>query len=174
MMAQGNAQADPDEFDRRRRRAMWSMPSGLYLLGSRAGGEANLMTINWVTQVASDPKLVGVAVETAAVTHRLVSEGGAFTVSVLFRSDRAVVRKFVRPAELDDVAGTLNGFEFITARTGAPVFAGAAAWLDCEVRHRVDLGSHTFFVGEVVDCAAPAEDDAEVLRMEDTKMNYGG
>jgi flavin reductase (DIM6/NTAB) family NADH-FMN oxidoreductase RutF len=173
-MTDGGDRTDPDEFDRRRRRAMWAMPSGLYLLGSRAGEESNLMTINWVTQVASDPKLVGVSVETAAVTHRLVSEGAAFTVCVLHRSDRAVVRKFVRPAQRDDVTGALNGFDVFAARTGAPVFAGSAAWLDCEVRHRLDLGSHTFFVGEVVDCAAPAEGDTEVLRMEDTKMNYGG
>jgi flavin reductase (DIM6/NTAB) family NADH-FMN oxidoreductase RutF len=171
-MADGGA--DPDEFDRRRRRAMWSMPSGLYLLGSRAGDESNLMTANWVTQVASDPKLIGVSVEAEAVTHRLISEGGAFTVCILYRTDRVVVRKFVRPAEGDPGTGALNGFEVFTARTGAPVFAGSAAWLDCEVRHRLDLGSHTLFVGEVVDCAAPAEGDAEVLRMEDTKMSYGG
>lgn len=173
-MADGTDGDDRDEFDRRRRRAMWSMPSGLYLLGSRAGDESNLMTINWVTQVASDPKLVGAGVETGAVTHRLVSEGGAFTVCILQRSDRAVVRKFARPAERDPATGALNGFDVFTARTGAPVFAGAAAWLDCEVRHRLDLGSHTFFVGEVVDCGAPAAGDTEVLRMEDTKMNYGG
>jgi hypothetical protein len=35
-------------------------------------------------------------------------------------------------------------------------------------------GNHTFFVGEVVDCAFLADEDTEVLRMEDTRMNYGG
>ncbi len=153
---------------------MWTMPSGLYLLGSRSGDEWNLMTINWVTQVAADPKLVGVGVEADAVTHRLVDEGGAFTVCILRRSDRAVVRKFVQPATRDAETGALNGFDVIIASTGAPVFAGSAAWLDCQVRHRLDLGTHTFFVGEVVDCAAPEAADVEVLRMEDTRMNYGG
>ncbi|MDQ6839787.1 MAG: flavin reductase family protein [Actinomycetota bacterium] len=173
-MADGTGETSIDEYDRRRRRAMWAMPSGLYLLGSCAGDESNLMTINWVTQVASEPKLVAVGVERDAVSHRLVSAGGAFTVCILRRSDRAVVRKFVRPAQADAETGALNGFEVFTARTGAPVFAGSAAWLDCEVRHRLDLGSHTLFVGEVVDCAAPPEGDTQVLRMEDTKMNYGG
>lgn len=165
--------ADPDEYDRRRRRAMWAMPSGLYLLGSHAGDESNLMTINWVTQVAAEPKLVGAAVEREALTHRLVDDGGAFSVCILARSDRSVVRKFVRPAVADQAAGQLNGFDVITARTGAPILAASAAWLDCQVRHRLGCGSHTFFVGEVVDCAAPA-DEVGVLRMEDTKMNYGG
>lgn len=152
---------------------MWAMPSGLYLLGSRAGEERNLMTMNWATQVASEPKLVAVAIERQALTHRLVADGGAFTLSLLGRDDRAVVRRFVRPAGWDPDAGTLNGFEVTTARTGAPIYRPAAGWLDCEVRDRLETGSHTLFIGEVVDCAAP-DSDVEVLRMEDTKMNYGG
>lgn len=168
------AGADPDDYDRRRRRVMWAMPSGLYLLGSRAGPDVNLMTANWVTQVATQPKLVAVGVETAALTHRLISDGGAFAVSLLHRRDRAVTRKFVRPAVYDEAGGSLNGFEVLTAHTGAPIFAGSAAWLDCEVRHRLEAGSHTIFVGEVMDCAAPDGDAVEILRMEDTKMHYGG
>lgn len=164
---------DADEYDRRRRRTLWSMPSGLYLLGSRSGDERNLMTLNWATQVASEPKLVAVSVERQARTHRLVADGGAFALSILDRSDRAVVRKFVRPATWDARDATLNGFKVGVARTGVPVLAGAGAWLDCEVRDRLDWVSHTLFVGEVVDCRAPS-DGFEALRMEDTKMSYGG
>ena len=36
------------------------------------------------------------------------------------------------------------------------------------------MGNHTFFVGEVVDCAFLGDEDTDVLRMEDTRMNYGG
>lgn len=164
---------DDDGFDRRRRRTLWALPTGLYLLGSRSGDERNLMTINWVTQVCMEPKLVGVGVEREAVTHRLVADGGAFTVSLLSRDDRAVVRKFVRPATVDG-DGTLNGFAVEEGPTGTPVLAQAAAWLDCRVVERLDLGSHTLFVGEVVGCSAPEDPDAGVLRMEDTRMNYGG
>jgi hypothetical protein len=28
---------DPEEYDKLRRRVMWTMPSGLYVIGSRAG-----------------------------------------------------------------------------------------------------------------------------------------
>jgi flavin reductase (DIM6/NTAB) family NADH-FMN oxidoreductase RutF len=49
------------------------------------------------------------------------------------------------------------------------------AWLDCEVRHSLEVGSHTLFVGEVVDAGfAEGGEDASVLRMEDTRMSYGG
>ena len=57
--------------------------------------------------------------------------------------------------------------------TGAPILADAAAWLECEVRHELGCGSHTLFVGEVVGCGGEP-DGLEVLRMEDTRMSYGG
>lgn len=166
---------DRDEYDRERRRILWSLPTGLYVLGSAAGGRRNLMTLNWATQVATAPKLLAVSVEAAAVTHRLVSESGAFSLSILAREDRAVVRRFVKPLDDDGEPGSLGGVAVRTAATGAPILVQAVAWLDCRVRHSLALGSHTVFVGEVVDCAAvDGADQAEILRMEDTRMNYGG
>src|SRR5207302_8725174 len=134
---------DAEEYDKRRRRVLWSMPSGLYVIGSRAGDERNLMTANWATQVSFDPKLLAVSVENDALTHRLVREGRVFSLNVVDREDRAIVRKFTKPVEADLAAGTLNGFAFHDGRTGAPVLDQAVAVLDCEVRHDVAAGDHT-------------------------------
>lgn len=174
---------DPDDYDRLRRRVLWSMPSGLYVVGTRAARRRNLMTISWVTQVAMQPKLVGIGVESGAVTHELLETGRVFALSLLPRSQRAVVRRFVKPVTevvVDDTtgAGTMQGEPVHIATTGAPLLDGAVAWLDCEVRHVLALGSHSWFVGEVVDCGEapgdPSASDAGILRMEDTRMNYGG
>lgn len=164
--------ADPEEYDRLRRRVLWQLPMGLYLLGSAAGERKNLMTLNWAMQVSVRPKHVAVAVERSAVSHGLVEEGRCFALALLGRSDRAVVRKFVKPADHDAAAGTLNGFAYSTAVTGAPVPSIAVSWLDCEVRSELDVGSHSVFVGEVV--AAGGGEEAEILRVEDTRMSYGG
>jgi flavin reductase (DIM6/NTAB) family NADH-FMN oxidoreductase RutF len=166
--------ADDDAYDRLRRRVLWKLPSGLYLLGSRAGERRNLMTCNWVTQLALEPKLVGVSVERAALTLELITEGRVFALSILAREDRAVIRKFVKPAVDDPVAGTLSGQPVRAAVTGAPILASAAAWLDCELRQSVECGSHQLFIGEVVGAGFGADESVEVLRMEDTRMNYGG
>jgi flavin reductase (DIM6/NTAB) family NADH-FMN oxidoreductase RutF len=148
---------------------------GLYVLGSRSGGQRNLMTINWVMQVSVQPKHVAVSIEAAAVTHALVSEGKCFSVSLLSRQHRAEARKFVKPAVEDQAAHRLNGFAYREAATGAPIPDLAIAWLDCEVRQQLDAGSHTLFVGEVMDAGfADGGEEAEVLRMEDTRMSYGG
>jgi flavin reductase (DIM6/NTAB) family NADH-FMN oxidoreductase RutF len=166
---------DPEEFDKLRRRVLWSMPSGLYVVGSRAGDRRNAMTLNWATQVSSDPKLVAVAVEREALTHELIGEGKVFSLCVVDRDDRAIVRKFTKPVEVDVEARTLNGFAFSDAPvTGAPVLDQAVAWVDCRVHSQLDLGDHTLFVGEVVDAGFAKPEDTPVLRMEDTRMNYGG
>lgn len=166
---------DPEEYDRLRRRVMWAMPYGLYVVGSRDGERRNAMTANFVSQVSSDPKLIGVGVEKDAFTHELIDAAGAFTVNLVDREDRAIVRKFTKPVEVDAGASTLNGFPFHDAPvTGAPVLDQAVAFMDCRVTQRVDCGSHTFFIGEVVDAGFQKDEETPVLRMEDTRMNYGG
>jgi flavin reductase (DIM6/NTAB) family NADH-FMN oxidoreductase RutF len=165
---------DAEEYDKLRRRVLWTMPSGLYVLGSRAGERRNGMTVNWVTQLSFDPKLIGVSVEREAFTHELVAEGGVFCVNVVAQEDRAIVRKFTKPVDVDLEARTLNGFAFHDGSTGAPVLDQAVAFLDCEVRQSVELGGHTLFLGEVVDCGFQQAEDTPVLSMRDTRMNYGG
>ena len=114
---------------------------------------------------------MGVSVEDTAVTHGLIAGGGAFSLCLVDREDRAIVRKFVKPVEDD---GTLNGFDVFEGVTGAPILSQCVAWLDCEVRQSVETGGHTQFVGEVVDCEFEKDEGTPVLRMEDTRMNYGG
>ena len=166
--------ADPVEYDKLRRRVLWTMPSGLYIVGSRAGDRRNGMTLNWATQVSFDPKLLAIGVEHDAFTHELIAEGRVFTLCVIDREDRAIVRKFTKPVEVDLEARTLNGFGFHDGRTGAPILDQAVAYLDCEVRHELALGNTTLFIGEIVDAGFQKPEDTSVLRMEDTRMSYGG
>jgi len=173
----GTGHADDSEEDRHRRRVLWAMPTGLYLVGSRHGDEANLMTANLVVQVSMDPKLVAVALERESVTLRLVEAGGWFALTLLPRDEREVVRRFVKPVteiERDEHGAlvTMSGHAVREAGpTGLPVLAAAAGHLVCRVTTRNELGSHTLCIGEVVEVAG---EPVDVLRMEDTRMHYGG
>jgi flavin reductase (DIM6/NTAB) family NADH-FMN oxidoreductase RutF len=156
-------------------RVTWKIPNALALVGSRAGDERNAMTTSWITQLSMEPVLIGVGVDNKAVTHRLITDGGSFTVNLWNADDTRVFVKFSKPAAFETGAegDTLNGRAVRTATTGAPIFDEAIAWLDCEVRQSVDLGTHTLFIGEVVD-ASIADDDARPASMNDTRMKYGG
>lgn len=152
-------------------RLTWKIPNALALIGSRAGEERNGMTASWISQLSMEPVLIGVAVENTAVTHRLITDGGSFTVNLWDAEQTRVFVKFSKPAAYAD--GTLNGRPVTEATTGAPVFTEAIAWLDCEVRHALDLGTHTLFVGELVD-GGINEDEPRAAAMSDTRMKYGG
>ncbi|MYB24387.1 MAG: flavin reductase [Acidimicrobiia bacterium] len=152
-------------------RLTWKIPNALALIGSRAGNERNGMTASWISQLSMEPVLIGVAVENTAVTHRLISDGGSFTVNLWDAEQTRVFVKFSKPAAYAD--GTLNGRPVREATTGAPVFSEAIAWLDCEVRQSLDLGTHTLFVGELVD-GGINDDESRAAAMSDTRMKYGG
>jgi flavin reductase (DIM6/NTAB) family NADH-FMN oxidoreductase RutF len=90
--------------------------------------------------------------------------------------DTRVFVKFSKPAvhqSTPEGRNTLNDRLVREARTGAPIFDEAIAWLDCEVRNALDLGTHTFFVGEVVDAGAK-DPEARAAAIGDTRMKYGG
>jgi flavin reductase (DIM6/NTAB) family NADH-FMN oxidoreductase RutF len=192
----GDGEEAEDAYDRLRRRVLWALPTGLFVVGSRAGDDRNLMTCNWVLQVATIPKLVAVAVEAGSVTRGLIERGGSFSVSLLARSDRALVRRFVKPVrdvETDGrgVAVRLQGEPVTEVGGGLPVLTAAVAWLTCSVRSLTEwdhlvvggadpsVASHVLVVGEVVGAGATdrlggASEDDTVLSMADTRMSYGG
>jgi flavin reductase (DIM6/NTAB) family NADH-FMN oxidoreductase RutF len=179
--AEPNEPATPDEFDRHRRRVLWSLPTGLYLIGSRFEEQVNLMTANLVVQVCVEPKLVGVAIEAESVTAGLINQSGVFAISLLKRTEKEIVRRFVKPVveverDADGGAMLLTGQAVRMIGAGRlpvtlPVLASAAGHLGCVLTRAEHFGSHTFFVGEVVDVGG---EPGEVLRMEDTRMHYGG
>jgi flavin reductase (DIM6/NTAB) family NADH-FMN oxidoreductase RutF len=154
-------------------RVTWKIPNALALVGSRAGDERNAMTTSWITQLAMAPVLIGVGVDNKAVTRRLIAEGGSFTVNLWDAEDTRPFVKFSKPAAYDAEGRTLNGRRVRDGVTGAPVFEEAIAWMDCEVRQAHDLGSHTLFIGELVDAGIP-DDDKRPASMADTRMKYGG
>ncbi|MEM9202818.1 MAG: flavin reductase family protein [Actinomycetota bacterium] len=152
-------------------RVTWKIPNALALVGSAAGGERNGMTTSWITQLSMEPVLIGVGVDNSAVTHRLITDGGSFTVNLWDSEETRPFVKFSKPA-VDD-GETLNGRAVRNGVTGAPIFEEAIAWMECEVRQAIDLGTHTLFIGELV-AAAITDDEKRPASMNDTRMKYGG
>lgn len=150
----------------------FKIPNALALVGSRSGDTWNGMTTSWITQLSMDPVLVGIGVDNKAVTHRLISESGVFTVNLWSPEDTRVFVKFSKPAEKDGM--NLNDRPVREGVTGAPVFEEAVAWFECEVRESHDLGTHTLFVGEIVAAGVDPDHDERAAAISDTRMKYGG
>jgi flavin reductase (DIM6/NTAB) family NADH-FMN oxidoreductase RutF len=133
------------------------------------------MTTSWVTQLSMEPVLIGVGVDNTAVTHRLISAGGSFSVNLWSADDTKIFVKFSKPATFASDGGstTLNGRAVEPAPSGVPVFVEALAWIDCAVRRAIDFGTHTLFAGEVT-AAALNDEESRAAAMSDTRMKYGG
>jgi flavin reductase (DIM6/NTAB) family NADH-FMN oxidoreductase RutF len=154
-------------------KVLWKIPNVLCLIGAADEDEWNGMTASWVTQVAMEPVLVAVSIDRTALTHRLITQGGVFTVNLWSRDDTRPFVSFSKPARRE--GDMLNGRAVRTGVTGAPIFEEAIAYLDCRLWNTVDCGTHTLFLGEVVDCGFQGDGEQQpVARMEDTRMHYGG
>jgi len=162
-----------DQIAETTNRILWSIPNVLCLVGSRSGDEWNAMTTSWVTQVAMEPLLVAIGVDKKALTHRLIEEGQAFSINLWDRNDTRPFVKFSKPATKDGM--TLNERAIREGTTGTPVFEEAVAYLECSLWQAIDCGSHTLYIGEIVECGFQNDgEDAPIARMEDTRMKYGG
>ncbi|MGA7096142.1 MAG: flavin reductase family protein [Acidimicrobiia bacterium] len=149
----------------------WKIPNALVLIGSASGEEWNGMTASWVTQLSMEPVLIGVGIDNKSRTHRLITEGGSFSVNLWPSDDTRVFVKFSKPAEREN--DSLNGRPVTVGRTGVPIFDESLAWMECEVRNTVDFGTHTLFAGEVVD-AGINDEERDAASLSDTRMKYGG
>ncbi|MDE0170897.1 MAG: flavin reductase family protein [bacterium] len=152
-------------------RVTWMIPNALALVGSRSGDEWNGMTTSWITQLSMEPVIIGIGVDNKAVTHRLISRGGSFSVNLWSPGDTRVFVKFSKPARKDGMM--LNRRPIREGVTGVPIFEEAIAWMECEVRRTIDFGTHTLFAGELV-AAGVTDHPGRAAWMGDTRMKYGG
>ena len=133
-------------------KALYNISCGLYMLSSRAGEKTGGCIINTVMQVTSKPLQVTITVNKANHTHDLIKESGVFAVSMLteeapfglfqhfgFQSSRDV-DKFASLKVNEDV----NGVPYLTW--------SSCGYLSGRVISSMDLGTHTQFLAEVVDC----------------------
>ncbi len=150
----------------------WKIPNALALVGSRSGDEWNGMTASWITQVSMEPVLIAVSIDNKAVTHRLVSEGRSFSINLWDPEDTRTFVKFSKPAAKEGM--TLNGRPIREGRTGVPIFTEAVAWIECRVTQSIDVGTHTLFLGELIDCGMVDPPPERAAAIGDTRMKYGG
>ncbi|NOY55498.1 MAG: flavin reductase [Actinobacteria bacterium] len=150
----------------------WMIPNALALIGARSGEEWNAMTASWITQVSMEPVSIAVSIDKKALTHRLVGEGGAFSVNLWSPDDTRVFVKFSKPATKDGMR--LNGLPFREGVTGVPVFEASVAWLEAAVIDTIDVGTHTLFIGELVAAGKDASHQGRAASIGDTRMKYGG
>lgn len=159
--------------------ALRMIPYGLFVLtAEKPGGEIAAATVNWVTQASFEPPLVAIGVKADSHAHGIIKETKAFALNVLGKGQQATAYTFFKPAEKK--GNTISGEAYRAGRTGAPILANAAAYVECTLETTVEMGDHSIFVGKVVDAGVAKQpegraDDATLwLKDLGDKVFYGG
>ena len=131
---------------------MFSIQYGLFVVTACQDGRDNGCITNTVMQVTSQPNRISVTVNKENLTHDMIKETGRFTASIIsekadfglfkhfgFQSGREV-DKF---ADFADCRRTANGTLVVTR--------GTNAFISANVVQVVDVGTHSIFIGEVVE-----------------------
>jgi len=148
------------------RAAMRAWTSGVTVVTATFGGEQHGMTVNSFTSISLDPPLIIISLQTASHTHSLVSQAGAFAVTILSEDQQAISERFAGRFS-DDVGNRLEDLETETLVSGAPFIKGGLAYLDCRVTQSIPSGMNTLFIAEVV--AARGYDHDRVLVYHDRR-----
>jgi flavin reductase (DIM6/NTAB) family NADH-FMN oxidoreductase RutF len=124
------------------------LTAGVYVVGVADGGRRNAFTAAWLMQVSFDPLLLALSVNPGHASFPLLVGGGGFAVSVLSRDQLDLARHFGTRSgrETDKLAGV----SWRAGRTGAPILAGAVAYLECRLTGRIPAGDHEIVIARPV------------------------
>ena len=127
---------------------MRRLASTIALITSGHGDQWTGMAATAVVSVTADPPTLLIAVNTTSSIHSVISEAGAFCVNLLGSAHHDLVAIF---------SGQKKGLErfdhgeWRASSDGMPILNDALASLVCKVSNRLDVGTHTLFVGHVIE-----------------------
>lgn len=133
------------------KKALYALTYGLFVLTAKEGEKDNGCIVNTVQMLTSDPTRVVVFVNKSNYTEGMIARTGEFNVSILQKDTPFALFKnfgFSSGKDVDKFAGrvyprTENGLYYI--------YENSNAMLSCKVVGMHDYGTHTLFVGEVVE-----------------------
>ena len=133
-------------------KALYNITYGLYLLTAQENGTDNGCVINTAIQVANNPTRISIAVIKENKTHDMILNTGIFNISAITETaDFSLFQRFGMQSGRDtdkfdgfkDIDRSENGLYYLTK--------SANMYLSAKVTDKVDLGSHTLFIGELTD-----------------------
>lgn len=136
------------------RQGMRSLFSGVCIVSTALGGERVGLVASSVTSVSMDPPTLLVCVNRSASAHDKIKSAGVFAVSILAENHAEIARIFSNSKRRNErfAAGLWKA-----APTGCPVLGDAPASFDCRTVQMIDGGTHTVFIGLVLNVQLQAE-----------------
>lgn len=124
------------------------LAGGVTIVATAFEDEKTGLTATAVCSLALSPPRVLACVNRAGRTHDLLSKSRVMSVNLLAEGDEELARRFAARRTTQTEDRFVNS-EWRSAVTGAPLFSGALAALDCRVTDIIELDTHSILVGVV-------------------------
>lgn len=140
-------------------KALHKISYGLYVVTSGKENKCNGQIANTLFQITSQPETIAVSINKNNYTHSLIKATNLFAVSVLSKdAPLKFIGSFGFRCGRD--ADKFEGIKFKIGKTGTRIVLDyTIAYLEAEVIKEVDAGTHTLFIGKIVDAQVLSEDD---------------
>lgn len=131
-------------------KALHKLGYGVYIVTSKKDNRINGQIANTVFQVTSEPPTVAVSINKNNLTHDFIKESRVFAASVLCQdTPLTFIGRFGFKSGRD--TDKFAGINYKIGETSAPiVLENAVSYLEARVTKEMDVGTHTIFIGEVV------------------------
>jgi flavin reductase (DIM6/NTAB) family NADH-FMN oxidoreductase RutF len=114
----------------------------------------NVMTADWVVPLSFEPKLLGVSVGHRRYTNKLIKDFKEFVVAVpTIELLKEVWLAGTISGASEDKISKLKLTLVKSKKVRVPSIKECQANLECKVVKEVEVGDHTFFVGEILDAS---------------------
>lgn len=130
--------------------ALYLIGYGMYIVSSFKDGKPNGQIANTVFQITSQPQTLAISINKQNLTHEYIESSGFFSVSILEQgAPLPFIGKFgFKSGRAEDKFKDIN---FKKLDSGCPVVTDhTIAFLGLKVINKFDCGTHTIFLGEVV------------------------
>ena len=128
-------------------------PYPTVLVGALVNGKPNFMTASWVGIACSNPPAISVAIRPERYTYKGVIEHNTFSINVP-SSNLAKTTDFCGIYSGRDNDKTTLFNIFYGKINTAPLIEKCPLNLECKVIHTIEIGSHTVFIGEIMETHA--------------------
>ena len=148
-------------------------PTPVFVVGTYdMHGKPNVMTVAWGGICSSKPPCVSISLRKATYTFSNLLERKAFSISIPSEDYIKEVDYFgIVSGKKEDKFSQTGLTPVRCERVDAPYVKEFPLILECNLIHTLELGLHTQFIGEIVDCKADHSvlDEREIPDIEKLK-----
>lgn len=130
---------------------------GVYLIGSKKDGKTVGCIANSVMQITSNPAKIAISINVENYTNNAIEETNEFVCSILPENiDSNVIGTFGFKSSKD-----IDKYKEIkyTLKDGYPIVDGAIGYIKCKVVDKLQVDTHTIFIGKVIESAKITDEE---------------